>query len=684
MTGIVERVKAERSKRAYPAPNDLYVRQHMDRTHEFQPPEYEEYIATSNDVYTAVQLRARAIAGLPLKLGKGRGKNRKEVEAGPSRDLFDSVNPFWTWRRLIHMHQMSLGLWGEGFWALETGNRNPPSKLNPLREIWWMKATKIRPVPHPQKYLEGFIYTTESGEEIPFEVDEIFWDRYPNPIDEFEGLSPLAAARLGADVGHAAMLSNRNLFRNGLQIGGLLVPKTGDISFSPEQAADLELMLDKRFRGVDKAHKWGVLRFEAAIAQAGITPKDAEFVKALDLSLRQVANAYGIPLPMLNVMEHATMANVEAYDRQLWDRTLIPDADGTAAEITEQILPRLSGDVDEAWFDYSEVRALQEGEDAKWTRAVTAFDKKLVTREEARGVIGLDPTPTGSFAGEGDEPTDKAEAPAPAPKGEDNDEPTDEAERRRTRMTYGGPEHVATWQRTLEDAKPWEERISVAVRGIFERQLDSVLDRLRAERSKRSPEEAAAEPFDRARWVKEFRVTMRPLLAGAAGAAGARALLDLGVDLAFDVDDPSVIAAMERQVQRFATEVNDTTWRKLRAELVEAIAKGEAIPDIETRVRRIMAGRIESSAEAIARTEVTAATGVGNEAAWIQSRVVTAKRWVAALDERTRDSHVAAHGQSVALGMDFSVGAGSGPAPGSINRAEEVVNCRCTMAPVVE
>lgn len=50
-----------------------------------------------------------------------------------------------------------------------------------------------------------------------------------------------------------------------------------------------------------------------------------------------------------------------------------------------------------------------------------------------------------------------------------------------------------------------------------------------------------------------------------------------------------------------------------------------------------------------------------------------------ALDDRTRESHVAAHGQTVGLDEDFVVGGARGPAPGQMGQADVDINCRCSL-----
>ena len=63
--------------------------------------------------------------------------------------------------------------------------------------------------------------------------------------------------------------------------------------------------------------------------------------------------------------------------------------------------------------------------------------------------------------------------------------------------------------------------------------------------------------------------------------------------------------------------------------------------------------------------------------------MVTGKNWLAALDSRTRESHVAAHrdprNRNIPLDQPFHVGDVTGMAPHDLPSAKEVVNCRCTL-----
>ena len=177
------------------------------------------------------------------------------------------------------------------------------------------------------------------------------------------------------------MLSNRNIFANGVQMGGAIVPKQGQ-TLTQEQAQQLEEDIARRFRGVDKAHRWGVFRYEADIEELGITPKDAEFVEAMKLALEDVCRAYRVPLDLLGGQR--TYANVDAARKAIWEQCLIPEKRFIETELGEQLLPMFPGQADSIEFDTSEVDALRANETEIWARWKSQIDSGAALINEYR------------------------------------------------------------------------------------------------------------------------------------------------------------------------------------------------------------------------------------------------------------------------------------------------------------
>ncbi|UVS81835.1 phage portal protein [Actinokineospora sp. UTMC 2448] len=359
-------------------------------TSQFAPDEYGDYLATSNEIFAAANLRARLASSIEMRLYRGRRERKREMPNSPAAALLEYVNPHWTPARLARMDELAMCIFGETMWGLHYQGGQPA-------EIWWLKPSRMTPVPDEHDYLSGWWYESSvRGQRIWLEPHEVVWHRYPNLIDEFSPLSPLAAARLAADTGKSMMKANRNLHDQGVQIAGLVSPVGDRVRFTKDQAEQLEDDIARRFSGTRNAHKWGVLRYEAKFMPVTMSPKDAEFVLGLGLTLRQVANAYGIPSPLLNDLEHATLANLREFQKAIWEHALVPDLEMKAQEIREQLLPRFPGrGPDQVEPDFSRVAALQESRTAAWDRERQAIEVGALTINEWRLARGMPPVPWG-------------------------------------------------------------------------------------------------------------------------------------------------------------------------------------------------------------------------------------------------------------------------------------------------
>lgn len=694
------------------AGGELYDRITGHDSDTYGPAEYGNYLLTSNAVYTCATLRADAISSVPIHAYEldENGKQAR-INEGEAVRLLKKVNPYWTMNRLVNMTELCLSIWGRAFWFVERDGANNKGKP---KEIWWAKPTQVKIFPDPANYIKGFAYYPISGgEPIWFDPWEVVWFRYPNPLDEFSGLAPLAAARLAADLAEGASKSNLNLYKQGYQIGGWVVPPKGT-TLTKEQATELEAKIDKRFKGVDKAHRWGVFRFEADMRAAAVTPKDAEYLGSLEWSLEETARAYKIPLDMVGGQR--TYENVKASDRAFWMRAMLPEASFLESELNEQYLPMFgSGAPDLVAFDRKAIPALQDDETETWEREQGQIQVGAITINEWRDGQGLEPVEWGSewWAPMTVAPVGTASITSGEGDGRQvyllpsNGNTPGIADRfvlgagsngSKRAVEYGSQEHERIYKRFERRSRRWEREVGEVVAKLFERLQDSILDRMRSRES--IPEDW--DPYNRPEWIKKFRIGIRPILSEIVEDAGETEMDQLDeivnergarqdesgtITLDFKMDLPEVRRFLERQAQRFAVEVEETTWEALKASLQSGFDEGDQMIKLMSRVEDVMAHRIRSSSETIARSETLTALNGGAFEAYKQSGVVEKKAWLAGLDDRTRANHIEAHRtyqtSPIPLDEDFKVGAGSGPHPGEIGVAEEDINCRCSIQPIV-
>lgn len=132
----------------------------------------------------------------------------------------------------------------------------------------------------------------------------------------------------------------------------------------------------------------------------------------------------------------------------------------------------------------------------------------------------------------------------------------------------------------------------------------------------------------------------------------------------------------------------DLRWNKQKivSNITQAVLQGKSIPEIAKSMETVV-GMNKASAVRNARTAMTGAQNAGRQQAYERAEAMgirLQKEWIATLDGRTRHSHGMADGQKVDINGMFKVGGCKMRYPGDVanGTAEEIYNCRCTMATV--
>jgi SPP1 gp7 family putative phage head morphogenesis protein len=461
-----------------------------------------------------------------------------------------------------------------------------------------------------------------------------------------------------------------------------------------------------------------VLENEAAeIKPLSFAPKDVNFTEQREMSRDEVAAAAGIPDILMGFGNDSydtpdKRTNAEAT---MWSLTIKPMLDYRDEVLT--MWYRSMGLISEAQritSDASNVPALKQRVDIFQYH----IDGGIVTRNEVRQALGFDDDKDTAdqrmyemrqklsamqlAVSAGYDPISAAklvglppppENPAPANPfmlGYTNSPPDDEdkikllsspkakglALPKGKAVEFGSELHRELFELSIKRADPYERAFAQAVEQLFREQRDAVIEAVK--REAKSIAELGDSPFDEEEWAGIFARRMLPEYRKIVRGAGLNALDDIGAGIDFDMLNPRVISALRRLAQRFAKRVTETTWNALKAALEEGLKAGEGADQLAARVEQTMQLRINQSAGAIARTETMSAITQGSLEGWRQGGVEQ-KTWIATFDDRVRDSHADAHGQTVGIDDNFTVGTAEGPGPGQMDEAGEAINCRCTM-----
>lgn len=644
-------------------------------------------------VFACVKAIAQTFSTLNLKfygVTRSQGKNKKEELPNnhPLVDLFWNINPIQTRYDFWENTMISLELTGEFFWALEDMVGMKP------RELWSLRSDRIEIIPDKEDMIKGYVYKIGSGQ-ATYSPQEMIFGKYHNPTDEWRGMSPLSAARQSVISEYYTIKANQNIFKQGMRISGAFVSKKalGDVSFNR-----LRAQLNSMYAGVDNFHRNLLLEDGLDFKQMTIPPKDMEWIKQRKLNREEILAVYKVPPVKVGIFEYANYANSEAQDKIYWNECIIPRLIKIQEYLNTFLCPRYGKDI-YCEFDLSKVEAFKENEELKSKIADTLVTKGIKTVNEVREeYYNMGPV---SWGDTWNAPWNLMPIETPKATGKETD---DDKKHIKAIELPESEKNDKIWRAFDRFLRPLERKFEKLMKAFFADQEDRVLNDY--DENTKSIEDIIAKidkleefnPRIMARLIYDdqeerflLEKGMKKTYIGIIEQAGDRAGLALGID--FSMTDPKVIELIGNKLFRFSSVVSKTTEKQIRQSLLDGIEGGESINEIRDRIRLNFSHAETVRAKRIAQTEVIGASNGAAHQAYNQAGVEK-KEWISSRDEKVRDTHIqleldtAEDMGGVPINQNESFILSDGDTlmyPGdSHGKAKNIVNCRCTIAPVIK
>lgn len=624
-------------------------------------------------VYKCIRKNAESVAAAPWRLRR-KGTD-KVVESGPEFRLFRDVNPtlnrFQLWEGITTWLMMN----GEAFIA-------------PIESIGQQAGLTTVPAGirllDPRKVKERIVggelqYWTYGNERLaPEDITHI---QLFNPFNPYRGMGPMEVARGAADLDFKAMIYNRSFFDGGAVPVGLLKPNRSMKSDKRKRALE---SFKESHEGVDKRNV-GMLPFGVDYQEVGMTHRDMEYPFIRQDSPERIMTVFGTnEVVMGRAAKDLNRATAYAMKRLYYEQTIEPIWMLYEAEMESSWFPRYMPDY-EGFFDREAVAELQDMlserildmkglEEAGLTPDEAAEYMKLKIPKGKNGrnrrLVPFNLVPVEDVIGA----TGRA-ATAPAGAG---------GAPKAVTKNLKGPA-IATFNRAR---RPIEKRMARGLKKYFYALRRAALaeadDALEELSGRPDVQKAELDGLDWAAWEKRIQKE---------NAAGLAASHEAGITLAEEMVGATTYTLRNPNAQAFLSNksfqmrgITRRIRRRIDESLSLGIRNGETIEDLKNRIRREFS-YAEARSSMIARTEVTGAMNGGQVAVFGEAGVEK-KEWLAN-DESEVESHgnpgsdrrSYMQGEIVALGKTFSNGL---EFPGGNGPAEEVVNCNCTLLPVIE
>ncbi len=607
----------------------------------------------------------------------------EEVIDHPFLDLWYAPNPHnvgFTFRELVTIDQE---LVGDSYIYIYKDEA-----LGIPKELWRLPPQWTTIVPGQKEFIKGYLYGRDRNKRIAFDPDEIIHFLYPNPRDQYYGMSPVEGAMSAVDIDDAMSKYDLTLMDNQGR-PDFVVSYKGKLN--TPKVEQLQKEWKRLYGGEKRVGKPAFLDQDANITTLGWSPREMAFLSGRKWSMKQICNAHGVPVSKVDV-DNVNRANADAgnytymkdtiYPRcirqeetlnqnvvQKYDERLFVAYDNPVPEDKEFRLKEREANIKSTYSSVNQERQIDNLETVPWGD-VPYVPMSMVP-------IGTPPTMAAGQQPKGrsmigykrqDVPIDRPLPPTGTLPGMDSDELKFE---RLMRRIFG--EQQRDVLKLLEKGK---EFVEIYLKRIKEKRFyfkgidDAVINR--------------------SEWDERLAKLVEPQIIAKVDTAGNSALRQVEASAAGWIERPETVQWVRDHTFQFAKQINKTTETMLKESLALGVQNGESIPQFRKRIQEVFNLRRKES-ERIARTEMNRAENGGTVEAWRQSGVVSAQVWDAAGDACPFCYQM--HGARVALDGIFANGGDdvtgyvddqqvSMPMNyGDVHHPPLHPNCRCTLIP---
>ena len=296
--------------------------------------EYAEIYKTQPNVRICVDFLARNYALIPLQVFR-RVSDTDRVRLA-DHDLarwLDNPNPATSEYRLKESLMGDLGVYFRAFLlkvryvAGDGRNRIGLVRLPP---------EQMRVEPQGKLLPESFVWTV-GGREREFPLSEIVYFNGYNPCNALDGLSPMETLRGILAEEAAAGEYRENFWRRGARVPGVVTRPKENKRYSPDQLQSWREQWRAAYGGAN-GEDTVLLQDGETFQQTSSSAKDSEFMAGGKLRREVCAAVYGIPQPLVGILEHATFSNIREQDKHLYKHCLGSWFEMTTQEFKRQLL----------------------------------------------------------------------------------------------------------------------------------------------------------------------------------------------------------------------------------------------------------------------------------------------------------------------------------------------------------
>jgi HK97 family phage portal protein len=337
-------------------------------------------------IYACIKKKAASATQLGLQVVNKR--TREPLDAHPLLDLIHKPNDYMNesdfWGAITSYQHLA----GRAIFEVEQTNGGDIAALWPLNpQKIQIEQDEKRPT------IKNYIYkVSEAPRDWRYLTPKQVLD-FPlfDPLERFKAYPPVAVCARAGDVDNAATDHIKLIWEHGGMPAGLLKSTQ---RLNDQQVSDIRRRWRDRYGGHTNWIEPAILDSDAEYQKTGMTFKELGFDVLDAREEARICMVLEVPPILVGAkigLDRATYANYKEARSAFWEDTLVPMYYNFLDVIEYRLLPFYDpgGQLAIDW-DMSQVFAFQEDENAKWVRALSAWNGGAIKLNQFFELVGLD------------------------------------------------------------------------------------------------------------------------------------------------------------------------------------------------------------------------------------------------------------------------------------------------------
>jgi len=274
-----------------------------------------------------------------------------------------------------------------------------------VKQLWYVPHFLMEPKVYEgsTSFVDYYQYSPGGGQIVKYAPSDVVHLRYGiDPYNPRKGMSPLRSIARDAVTDEEADNFAASMLHN-MGVPGLLVTPDyagmGGATIQTADAAELKKYIKEHTTG-DNRGETMVFTGPTKLQEFGFDPKSMDLSTLRGIPEERVSAVTGIPAAVVGFGSGLAQTKVGATMKELremaYEDGIIPIQRLIGPEIERQLLNEFVPNPDD-WtvkFDLSQVRVLQDDQDALYNRTLAAWNGGLISRAQGKQAIGYDALPT--------------------------------------------------------------------------------------------------------------------------------------------------------------------------------------------------------------------------------------------------------------------------------------------------